>query len=541
MTKIKKKPKKKKTVIKQKTVNGKVIRINFTALENKMESKRCAHQSWNWQYKFNQGKAPKGVRICDEVGNKLILAFESGIDVDKKYISKYINYIFGTSISNWMLRRSCCKNNYSNLSQIVQKILKYYVPTNTILKKISFYDSSEYFKHLKGLEENSNFNGFDEKFALTALKKLGAHCNDANCNHDKYFNFLFKHSKLTKDIVDFMFSCRCNHMIDKCTELLDSNNELISINSLHSACNILPKSKSIVEALHKMGYKIDAKCLEIVCKYCDEESIKYVLDYNIPVQRVHFRNVVESKKYTYSRYTKAFSYKKGGYTEAKAELLFKSGYRMNKEDIIFSIEKKIFIPGIDRFGITLDNSIYQICHENKFYPEYNFELENRKMLELQKLCNGRSLKKIQKYITDNEIKPDQKCILNACSISYNYEIICFLIDQGCTMNIECFRTFLEKNIMKGGYRNYKKIINKIIDNFEETINNKINGSKENHSSYFDPNVEIFSEESDDVIIVEGEKKLVKDKNSSGLIEIDGFEDEEIEEIVKETTRSIKNK
>ena len=314
-----------------------------------------------------------------------------------------------------------------------------------------------------------------------------------------------------------------NNNVDDVDEVIDIT-KLVSYNSLYAVCKLLPESSVIVDCIVKKGFPIDSKCLEIVCEYCNEEAIKYILDYKIPVEKIHFRNILNSKKYiTSSSYKKTGSYSNNGFNMAKAELLFQSGYRMDYDDIIYTIDKKIVIDGIERFGIILDDKIYEYCHSKKFYPDYKFELANRLMLELQKLCNGKSLPKIQKFVNDNNLKPDQTCLYFATKISMNFDIISYLIDNGCIMDAEATKNFITA-LWELTYRRRDKDntndVMKIIETIGITMDSYKNGlpvptSKQNNTD----NSELVNSTIEKVVL------------QPNLIEIDGYNDTDINDVV----------
>ena len=557
---------KKKAVIKTKTVDGKVRRFNLTALETKL-TKKCVHQGWNYYWNSQRGKQVKGTEICTDVGNKLLEALMLGIEVDKKYLGKYFNYIFSRGNSYWSQRYKCCNNNKAKLSKIVDGLMEHYIPTLTVLKKVGTYNDGGYFNTLKSLKKNSKFKKFDKKFTLYMIDKLFKHCCSKQASQKTKLDFILNNSVVDQDIFNLMLECRSPIVKAQVVNKIKDNSykKYLSKESLYSACKLLPESSDLVEMIIKNGFQIDSKCLDVVCEWCDENAIQYVLEYKIPAEKQHFRLVVESKKYypeknSHGRKIGA-SYKRNGFNMAKAELLFRSGYRMDREDIVYTINQRVEISDIERFGISLDNEIYDICHKNKFYPKYKFDLVNREMLELQKLCNGRALTKIKKFIETNDIKPDDKCLEIACTLPRNYEIISYLIDQGCNMDISCV-----KNFMHGlTYGRSTKILNKIIDNFENNMNQMLGDVKKDTDSnliineqeseseyegddsdyisvhtddlecsdYIDLGEEFEEEDEDEIITVEPEKiKKGNDYEESGLIEIDGIADKEIDDIME---------
>lgn len=81
-------------------------------------------------------------------------------------------------------------------------------------------------------------------------------------------------------------------------------------------------------------------------------------------------------------------------------------------------------------------------------------------MELHKLCQTKSLKTIEHYIKNNGIKPDKKCLHNACNIKNNYKIIKYLLTQGCSMDQDTIVALIKSNCTQ---------------DFEEIVTQYLNG------------------------------------------------------------------
>jgi hypothetical protein len=445
-------------------------------------SKKCTHQTWH-----------SGADICTPVGNMLVLGLKEGADISKTLINKYLGYI--TSRGYY----SCMKQNAANLVGIIDEIFKHvpFVPSNAVLKK--FIMNDQYYQCITTLaNENNNFTMFDETFVKYCLETVCVnyielkddadtdhaaeyHYEDDSedgsekdsekdskedledeldglsedeepsykhdstnkiCPHEDLINTLLDNCDITK-VVDTMFKCRCLSVQKRCLRLMDEQSELITKDHMYQACELLPVNKDVVDKFHNMGFEVDHKCLEIVCKHCDVDSIHQILCYKIDVNRQSFQNIMSSKEFKVklSRYgprrgltfdpgmvKRGYSVK--GYSDEKLELLIKFGYKPDREDLEESIRAKVLLPEADRFGLYLDDDLMEICYEKNFYPNYEFKGDEN-LMELRKICKTKGLNVVKKYVEKHQTKPDRVCLRNACMSSYqeSTDILLYLIKQ----------------------------------------------------------------------------------------------------------------
>jgi hypothetical protein len=445
---------KKEDVVRQNKVDGTIVKINLTKILDTLKNCLCVHQN------ATRGAGNRGIPHCKEVGTKLINALQAGIEIERSYITKLFTFIFKRGV--WGHRR--CSNHASiSLTPIITTLLLHYIPSEAVITKLSSY--SAYFDCLKSLKDSKNpgnpqnakFTGFTEKFFLGILKYDAEKCGsvveaDCNADHVSRLKYVFDNCTLTPDVVTFLFKCRCPHVIKKCLEIIKDqtvDKSLITRDCLSNACILLPEQTGknyIGELVKNRDFNINEQCLEIVSEWCDEEAILYILSYKIPVKKIHFQKVIQSKGFIktrqrYGRNIPVNRYKNGGYTPLKVELLFNAGYRMDLEDVKFSIEQKKVIPDIERFGLELDDNIYKTCHQHKFYPAYKFTLENPQLSELQKLCNkSKNIDKIKKYTEDNKLTPDKACMEYALTHKANYRVLNYFHSKGLKFNTNPIRT-----------------------------------------------------------------------------------------------------
>lgn len=124
-------------------------------------------------------------------------------------------------------------------------------------------------------------------------------------------------------------------------------------------------------------------------------------------------------------------------------------------------------------------------------------------MDLYKLCQKKSIKKIEACIEETGLKPDNICLINACRNKNNSKVINFLLDQGCLLDIDSFNTLIEtemdnRSIVKIVCDHVTKINNDLltsknrVDELEKRLNILKNGKNSKSIN------ESLSEETSDV-------------------------------------------
>lgn len=445
-------------------LNG--VTINYRVIFNELNS-RCRHHIDHYEL---QGNEPIN---CQTVGNKLIEALNAGVNVDARFLTAYLHYVF--KFTRGYSKTCCLNSNPNTLTLIIKDLLKYIVPSDTMIIKIMLHREEVVssnppilFNALDGLISNKNFTQYSSNVVLKVLKTEFMNCNYEhmcdNYGHKKILNHLLKNCTITSIIGEYMLNSGCELINKVCLELITNKKLIVNQDHLYTACKNLPTSKQLMDVLAKTpGLEIDSRCLEDVCSFGSLEAIRSVLEYKIHVTRTHFHKLILSNK--------SKNNKDAGYSKDKLNLLILAGYRLDIGDIEFSIIHKRTIPDIERFNIPLDDKIYMMCHQYKFYPKYKFTLSNMELVELQKLCYRKSGNVI-KFIEKHKIKPDKLCMDHACTVKHNFKNITYLIGQGCEITNKNLIN-MNKSVAsqsRYGYRRApdSKILNNILDTGRKT-------------------------------------------------------------------------
>ena len=191
---------------------------------------------------------------------------------------------------------------------------------------------------------------------------------------------------------------------------------------LYAACRNLPSSQSLVEALMSLNCQIDSQCLEVVCQHCSHVAVKYILDYKIEPQRVHFLKML-----------------KGHPSQTRFQLMFetlrKYGYKPDDTDIRTAIQSGVWIPMQGRVG----SDIFDLCRKHRVFPEYEFADYSKEQIELHKLCCTTYYSKISKHIKKHNLKADSICVENASKKKQNIRVMRTLRKHGGTVTIQAIK------------------------------------------------------------------------------------------------------
>lgn len=390
----------------------------------------CGHSFWqNGDFK------------CDNMINLIEKYHNNKIKLSDKTAMAFMEFLFNKSYPSI---KNCARENSGKLIPVISQLFTYYLPDIKILS--SFFEIPEYDICYSYLETNPKFNS---KHAILSpiLSRLRFSCNSED---NKLIDFLFRNINMDLNTIKSLVACRNNYLSLLLSGILDKFNEDIPKEILYIACEYLPYTKPIIESLKNRGLNIDSVCLEMACKTPDLEGLKYILSHNLTIQKNHFQNLILSRVFekfpTQPGAKKIYSYWNNspgewlpGYTPEKMELLIQSGYKITKDDLIYSIQNRKEIPNLDRFDLDLNQEILELCWLSDFYPNYNFTCISPKMVELQKLCREKKPSQIKKFFSENKLIPDNKTMENACGFRTNLPILNILIQQGGKINFSCLK------------------------------------------------------------------------------------------------------
>lgn len=411
--------------------------------------------------------------LCGTIAATIENYIDNNIALPDDIYMTFLEYVTKKNTTNYYYNygnTNCISNNQHLLVPVITKIFNFYNPLpNDLTELLSFpvYDAAV----CSLVKNNPQFKSFpfsvmvsilDVRFKFSQGPQL-----EINSTENELIDILFNNSVLgfkkeDSDKLELNFELlmgmRHSYFNKRVSELLDKHDpedtqDINYTKLMHASCKVLPYSLPIIKSLIGKKVPIDSDCLTIVCQYCNEESIRTILDLGrVKVEKCHFRAVITSKMYigqTRSGYyyrnnnisTSDDGYNmaaSSGFTTQKLEELLKNGYIPDNDDITFSIKYKAEIPNIERYNIKLDQKMLELCWEYDFYPKkYKFDCIQEEMIELQQLCNTKAKVQISKCIKANKLVPDRKCMENASKFKNNQPILNVLMDNGGKVTFKC--------------------------------------------------------------------------------------------------------
>jgi len=159
--------------------------------------------------------------------------------------------------------------------------------------------------------------------------------------------------------------------------------------------------------------------------------------------------------------------------DIKLRLLLKYGYQYTRDDILLSIELRRKLPYIEESGIAFDQEIVDHCVKYNFFPLAEFKSIDQ-MEQLRLVCKSKRITVIKGLINKYHLKPDNICMINACSFGKEIRVVKYLISMGCVVTFECIKVCLENNptnaFVKFLWTEYKKQLENIPE-LEKRITN----------------------------------------------------------------------
>jgi len=426
----------------------------------------CTHQNL-YNYTYGNGNSD----VCSVVCTAINDCYADGKILLDDTILTFLNYICKSQQHYPNSKKQCIYKNRETLKNALSFLFGFYLPSIEIfsnLIKIPEYDMC-----YKSFSSNQNFT----KFTVDHIDAIVTNRLEFSCdvNDTELIGIIIKNMEITVENLYKLCGCRSSALSFVLAGIIDKFSGELTPNFLDNACEGLPYTKHTVQSLVNRGFQLTENHFEIVCSKCDKESIEFILQLSrIPITREHYQALVKSTNYikqeeeddAHGYYWKNTTKDPWvpGYSTDKMELLIKYGYKPDYEDVIYGIEHKIEIPGIERFGIPLDKKLLELCWDNDFYPQYKFDCIEPSMIELQKLCKTKKMKDMKLLVKKHGLIPDRKCMENASCFKNNNQIYDYLFGIGGRPNYKCI-----ENCAKELNNNYFLV--KLLNGFK-TINDE---------------------------------------------------------------------
>lgn len=359
----------------------------------------------------------------------------------------------------------------------------YYEDYKKIQNSMSIHNVLRYWSENNALADNNEIQNLFCIIFKDQFKEKGSYYNDPCIKEDKYKNIIeFIVNHITQENLESFIISRWESFYQILIKKLKEKNFKFNQGVLYKALKYFDYAKEFIDYLLKNNLIIDSKCLEIVCEFGSYDALKYVLNYKIMPESIHFQKLFRSKKsedtivnrYYFNRNNNnnvdndGFSTEGSGYTKEKFELLSAHGYKLTRDDLIKSIETKCEIPNIEKYGLNLDQEILELCDNKDFFPSYEFTCISKDMMTLRDMCTKKSKVSINNFIKKHNLIPDNICMKNACKLKGNKSCIELLVEKGGKLTDDCLKYACEN--IGSGYVQLKVII----DNYIENKNQKIN-------------------------------------------------------------------
>lgn len=440
---------------------------------------KCRHVVWAWHgiaeftctraCNYIKERIEEGYKFSDEILSFFFKELYTGkqetyyerekcIYKDPQNISNTLSLIFSThDLSSHMIQE-----HLDILIKFMLKETNSYDHCIKILANIG-YDFSEKLEliiesRFKGSKDSSQ----DEKLATTVMEMLDQ-------------------IEITPEALLQLCNCRHTALCNKTASIVDKYAGALGEAHLEQACYVLPYSNQLVMSILSRKIKMTDTCLNIVCQYAPAESLDLILSITrSPITKTQFQKVIDSKDWSGNSQSNYYYYRRNNSNYIsynndnsqekvgpKMEALIKHGYKPDYDDVVYAVSRKIEIPGVERFGITLDKELLEKCWDHDFYPQgYKFDCIDPKMIELQKLCSSRAKVQIGKLLKQHKLTPDRKCMENSCNFANNQVVLDLLIKSGGKLSYKCIRNCA--NQLKSN-----QMLIHIIDEYEKTHNKEL--------------------------------------------------------------------
>lgn len=400
--------------------------------------------------------------------------------IDDKSININLDGVLQNLLDSNFMLKGCYLHHLDRFQQILLNLLKLIEsPSNSILRKlIRFKELNICFPQII----HNNPNIINNVVNCIKNELLGDNKNIDSVLIDILLNNISLNNQNT--LIKQLCSCDTEYLNQNLASIIEKSPIVFTQDFLIESCIGLPKSIYTVTALINKGLSLDDDCFKKVSDYGNESGLDmYIRLINQPISKTQFKYIIEG---TYKKYSShhnlsipevpvARDSDNNKYNNKltredhyviikrnKIETLFLHGYIPDKEDIILSIVNGTEIPNLKRFGIILDKEVFKVCHDQQYYPNYEFQDIPPELIELAKLTLKKDIKQIRQFRKKNPlIIPDYGCMQNASEYIDNAPILKYLIDMGGKVNFKCIRNHLN------GRRGRETTHTILIDNYEK--------------------------------------------------------------------------
>ena len=186
-----------------------------------------------------------------------------------------------------------------------------------------------------------------------------------------------------------------------------------------------------------MFCKLDARCLNLACKYVNDHLVEFVLQNKISPTKETFKSIFEGEdlvsKYNYT------SRQNNRLRPPIINMIIQAGYVLTYDDVVLATRNFVKIDNIENYDIKLDGKFSELCIEIGFYP-YDISKIDMTMECLRIACKkSGNLHQIRQIIKTYKFTPDNICLENASMHKQNIQTINFLIDHGAKPTLKCLQ------------------------------------------------------------------------------------------------------
>jgi hypothetical protein len=170
------------------------------------------------------------------------------------------------------------------------------------------------------------------------------------------------------------------------------------------------------------GCNIDYQCLIFACETLNYDTILFVINNNITPDKKCFDAIIsseiESQKVVKSKPNKT----------KLIDLLIEFGYKVTYDDLVMATNAHVVINNLKNLNIQINDDFLKVCSKAGFYV-YD-DIIKPTITDLELACEKPNNLKCIKQLISSGLKPNMKCLRNACSLKANLGVIKFIENKG---------------------------------------------------------------------------------------------------------------